>query len=87
MAFPYRVMAGKSARDNLAALHLKYRGQGLGSVIAHADHKITKALSQNPQGGSPVAGTLLLTVKVRPLLATYEIVGQEVRILRYDDSP
>ena len=83
----YRVLAGKSARDQLAALHIKYRQKRSPHAVAAADYKITKALAANPQGGRPIARTKFWTVTVRPLQAKYEIVGQEVRILRYDEAP
>ena len=87
MASPYTVVAGKTARDQLTLLHLKYRQKGLRHVVAQADYKITRALKLNPHGGLPIAGTQRWSVTVRPLIATYEIVGQEVRIIRYDEKP
>ena len=84
---PYTVIVLKSARDQLVDLHIKNRKPGKWARIAFADYKICRALEKNPQGGQPVGGSHLLSVVVRPLQATYEIVGQEVTILRYDEMP
>ncbi len=83
MAPTYSVIASKAARDQLARLYLKYRRL---RYVANADSKIEKALRQNPQGGHPVFGKNNLSITVFPLIATYQIVGNEVRILEYEDA-
>lgn len=81
MAPPYTVVASQTARNQLATLYLKYRRL---AFVAYADNKIEKALTQNPQGGFPIGRYLMITV--HPLQATYEIVGDVVKILTYEDS-
>lgn len=58
---------------------------GVAGLLANA--QVLRTLKINPQGGLPVAGANLWSVTVRPLQATYEVVGQAVTILRYDEKP
>ncbi|MCI0682220.1 MAG: hypothetical protein L0Y71_08960 [Gemmataceae bacterium] len=77
MASLYTVTASKRARDQLADLHIAFRQRGHFSRIAFADYKIVTALEKNPQGGQPISGTNFWSVTVRPIRATYEILGNE----------
>ncbi len=83
MAPLYRVGDTKVARNQLANLYLKYRRL---RAVSTAEFKIEKALQQNPQGGTPIAGTTKWSITVHPLLATYQIDGDEVTILSYADT-
>lgn len=83
MAPPYTVIAVPNANAQLAKLYLKYRRL---RYVARADFKIHEALKQNPQGGLPISGTNKWSVVVLPLRATYEIAGDIVRILSYQDA-
>lgn len=76
------VSCTKSARDQLAVLHLKYRGV----TVAQAESKICNALEQNPTGGSPISKSLW-AVKVHPLRAIDRIDGNQVVIVAFEDSP
>jgi hypothetical protein len=70
MAPPFLVKDSSSAKNQLAALYLTYRRL---RIVANAVAKITKALTQNPQGGTPIPGTNALTITVHPVRAIYEI--------------
>ena len=67
----------------MAKLYVKYRRL---RFVADADHKIENALTQNPQGGHPIPGKTYCTITVHPLRATYEVIGDTVKILSYEDS-
>jgi hypothetical protein len=82
MAPPYQVDAVPSAKVQLTNLYLKYRRL---RYVAQAEFKIMKALEQNPQGGHLIPGSNEWIVIVLPLKVTYEIVGDLVRILSYEE--
>jgi len=71
----------RQARNQLATIHLKYRG----GRVAFAEHQISKALRQNPTGGTVVSQNLL-SITVHPLRALYEFDGARVTIVQFRDS-
>ena len=83
MAPPFKVLASRQASAQLARIYLRYRPL---PIVAWSAAKITSALEKNPQGGQPILKSSWLTITVHPLRATYQVIGDDVIILKYEDT-